>query len=247
MHKTIQTILADYIKNVFVAGRNLIILIINISEKKPGDKPKIWGMLKIAIVNYILALLLDWLLFCRHREIRLSSKDLYIERPGGMEDLLLWYLLLTITLLGFYFLFSWIYKKIKIKLKQIGSGEICLGILVIICPIVIFLSYLIPVAKVGSITPITGRVPDPGYSYSYLFVRSFGSAQCWLQNPVPLQADSDGKWQMLTHFGGNTGMGYEIMVINSQTKIDKFTYPGSYNCNDIPRDVKRFVRVVYHR
>jgi hypothetical protein len=247
MHKTIQNILARYIKNVFVAGRDLIILVINISEKKPGEKPKIWGMMKIAIINYILALFLDWLLFCPRREIRLSSKDLYIERTGGVGDLLLWYLLLAITLVGFYYIFSWVYKRMKIKSKQIGTGAICLGILDILCPIVIFLSYFMPIAKVDNITPITGRVPDPGYSYSYLYVRPFGSAQCWLQNPVPLQPDTDGKWRTLAHFGGITGMGYEILVINSGTKIDKFTHPGGYDCNDIPRDVKRFVRVVYHR
>ncbi len=247
MYKTIQNILAKCIKNVFVAGRDLIILVINISEKKPGEKPRIWGMMKIGIVNYILALLLDWLLFCRSREIRLSSKDLYIERPGGVGDLLLWYLLLAIILLGFYYLFSWIYKKVKIKSKQIGTGTICLGILVILCPIVIFLSYFMPIAKVDSITTLTGRVPDPDFSYSYLFVRPFGSAQCWLQNPVPLQPDNDGEWRTLAHFGGITGMGYEIVVINSKTKLDKFSRPDGFDCNDIPRDAKRFVRVVYHK
>jgi hypothetical protein len=247
MHKTDQNILARCIKNVFVAGRDLIILVINISEKKPGEKPKIWGMMKIGIVNYILALLLDWLLFCRSREIRLSSKDLYIERPGGVGDLLLWYLLLAIILLGFYYLFSWIYKKVKIKSKQIATGTICLIILVILCPIVVFLNYFMPIAKVDNITPITGRVPDPDYSYSYLFVRHFGSEQCWLQNPVPLQPDADGKWRTLAYFYGIRGMGYEILVINSPMKLDIFTNPDSYDCNDIPRDVKRFVRVVYHR
>jgi len=224
----------------FIIFRDLK-LILNIIKKNFI----LWEMMLIEVFSYFIALLLDWFLFCPRREIRLSSKELYIERPGGVGDLLLCYLALAIILVGLYYLFSKIFKKTKMKSNRIGT--VCLGILVTLCIIFIFFIHVIPIAKVDNITPLAGRVTDPDSSYSYLFVRPFGSAQCWLQNPVPLQPDTDGEWRTLAYFGGITGSGYEIVLINSRTKLDKFSIPGDFDCNDIPRDVKRFVRVVFHK
>lgn len=107
---------------------------------------------------------------------------------------------------------------------------------------------------VDSMTDISGSASDQVRSY-YLLVRPVGSARCWLQSPVPLLLDQEGKWHTTAFFGGIQGQRFEIIAIASKTPLHApapnppgalapFNKPDSYDCNLIPGNVERYVRVV---
>lgn len=222
------------VQNNFIENRAM-------KDKSMKDKPKIWGMMGSAVVSYFLSFLLDRLFFINLREVKFRSKVLYIDRPGGGWDLLMYYLIMALIMALLFYIFLRWFQKHHDTLKKIVIAS--LGGLILIGFISLFLIQLIPIAGVDNVTEISGRV-DELKTYSYLFVRSIGSNQCWLQNPVPLQPDNSGKWITEAYFGGESGSKYELIVISSKTDLDQFSNVGGYLCNKIPVHLKRFVRIV---
>jgi hypothetical protein len=213
----------------------------NPDMKGKADKLNIREIIVAAIVSYIISFLIDLILGIRWREITLGNTELYIDRPGGGWNLLIHYLILTgIMVLLFYAAASGIRKEKK-KIKKIGIGV--LGTLLIAGSVLLFLTKAVPIAGVDNVMEIKGSVNDLE-AHAYLFVRPIGSTQCWLQNPVPLQTDNHGEWRAVVYFGGVSGSKYELFLITSKKKLERFPKAGSYDCNEISDHLKRFVRIV---
>jgi glucan phosphoethanolaminetransferase (alkaline phosphatase superfamily) len=210
-------------------------------------KSKLSELLFSSIGGYIIALILDRVVFINWREeISSTSSNLHIDRPGSSWRLSIYYILLAlIVTVLFVLLLKWIRRR-RSTLKKVLLGLV--GFIVLICLFYIFLSSFIPIAQVDYKMEISGWVKDTS-SYAYLFVRplSMGTGQIWLQDPAPLQPDSFGKWRTLAWFGGISGTRYEIIVILSSLRIERFSLSGAYDFKDIPHGTERFVRVVEHR
>lgn len=210
-------------------------------------KSKITKLVVSHIGGYIIALILDSVVFIDWREkISSTGSSLQIDRPGSSWRLSIYYIVLGLLVAVLFVLFyNWIKKRHSV-FKKVVLG--LFGIVVLIGTFFVFLSRVIPIAQVDYKMEISGSVKDTR-SYVYLFVRplSMGTGQIWLQDPVPLQPDSFGEWRATAWFGGIAGTRYEIFVVSSSSRIERFTVSGAYNFSDIPLGTERFVRVVEHR
>ena len=91
---------------------------------------------------------------------------------------------------------------------------------------------------------VSGRLSAPNQLVAYLFVRPIESEQCWLQAPVPLVVADDGHWRAQAFFSGASGQVFETMAVAVPMTIDAFSVPGAYDCDSIPENAERAVRVV---
>lgn len=190
-----------------------------------------------AIICYFTAFLLDRIIFQKHREIKIDSSLLTIYRPGDGLDLVSYYFLSVLIL-------SLILYVIKMfKKKKIWLVSIVLSPLIAIAALYIGKDLLI--AKVEPKMSINGQVKNPKL-YNYLFVRPVDSSNCWLQEPIPLMPDQEGKWRIGAYFGGQRGQQFEIIAIASKTPLHPilFSSPGQYGCTQIPDVAERFIRLV---
>lgn len=198
------------------------------------------------IGEFIINSILDAIHFLGLREkISTTNSNLYIDRPGFFQGLSIYYIILALIITTLIFLFiRWAKNHSILKKVLIWFG----GIILVISAFYIFLNFAIPIAQVDHKTEISGFVKDKE-SFTYLFIRplDMGTRQIWLQDPVPLQPDSFGKWRTMAWFGGTSGTRYEIFVISSSSEIKGFSLSGAYDFKDIPRGTDRFVRVVEHR
>ncbi|MCU0288153.1 MAG: hypothetical protein MUF15_17380 [Acidobacteria bacterium] len=196
------------------------------------------------IGEFIINSLLDAIHFLGFREkISSTNVNLYIDRPGSFWGLSIYYIILALIITILIFLFIRCTRNRSILKKVlIWLG----GIILVISAFYIFLNFAIPIAQVDYKTEISGSVKDKE-SFTYLFVRPISTGQIWLQDPVPLQPDSFGKWRATTWFGGTSGEKYEIYVISSPSEIKGFSLSGAYDFKNIPRGTERFVRVVEHK
>ncbi|MFA4827836.1 MAG: hypothetical protein WC855_10970 [Thermodesulfovibrionales bacterium] len=209
--------------------------------KKNAINSKIGGKLNdyfiSAIICYFTAFLLDRIIFQKHREIKIDSSLLTIYRPGDGLDLLSYYFLSVLML----FLFLYVIKMFK--KKNIWLVSIVLSPLIAIAALYIGKDLLL--AKVEPKMSINGQVKNPKL-YNYLFVRPVDSSNCWLQEPIPLMPDQEGKWRIGAYFGGQRGQQFEIIAIASKTPLHPipFISPGQYDCTQIPDVAERFIRLV---
>ncbi len=195
-------------------------------------------------------------------EVSQTNSIVTVDRPGSEWDVLLYYFIYYLVAAAMvWFIFRYVAKRpdhgthaerspvhtFYTWTKILGSagGIVLIGFL---------LSLFVLEPKVGPMTDIGGWASDQSRSY-YLLVRPVGSALCWLQSPIPLLPGQDGKWNTTAFFGGTTGQRFEIIAIasktplhvtppNSPSSLQPFNKPDSYNCNLIPSDVERYVRVV---
>ncbi len=209
--------------------------------KKNAINSKIGGKLNdyifSAIICYFTAFLLDKIIFQKHREIEIDSSLLTIYRPGDGLDLVSYYFLSVLIL-------SLILYVIKMfKKKKIWLISIVLSPLIAIAALYIGKDLLI--AKVEPKMSINGQVKNPKL-YNYLFVRPVDSSNCWLQEPIPLMPDQDGKWHAGAFFAGGNGQRFEIIAVASQTPLHPipFISPDRYDCTQIPDVAERFIRLV---
>lgn len=209
--------------------------------KKNVINSKIGGKLNdyifSAIICYFTAFLLDKIIFQKHREIEIDSSLLTIYRPGDGLDLVSYYFLSVLILSLFLYVIK-MFKK-----KKIWLISIVLSPLIAIAALYIGKDLLI--AKVEPKMSINGQVKNPKL-YNYLFVRPVDSSNCWLQEPIPLMPDQEGKWRIGAYFGGLRGQQFEIIAIASKTPLHPilFSSPGQYDCTQIPDVAERFIRLV---
>lgn len=114
---------------------------------------------------------------------------------------------------------------------------------VLLAAVLLGLTLLVP--SVGAIQEVGGRAPDPDHHH-YLFVRALGEGTCWLQTPIPLLPDQDGRWRGEAHFGGRGSQRFELIAVAAAEPLhpEIFSRPGGYPCTAIPRGTERFARLV---
>jgi hypothetical protein len=195
-----------------------------------------------AIISYFVTFILDKLLFLKVREISFNNPNLFINRPGSSYDILFYYFILTMVVLLIYYLvvvYLNFYNKRKKWVTKLVPGLISLVV------IVISLKIFLPIAKVSSIMEIQGHVKNVN-TYSYLFVRPTLGDQYWVQTPIPLVLDQNGNWIAGAHFGGRSGLRFEVILINSKRPLNPniINGVGSYDFNIFPLDIERFIRIV---
>lgn len=92
---------------------------------------------------------------------------------------------------------------------------------------------------VRSFEEVRGVGRDPAGSY-YLFIRD-PMGTCWLQGPVPLQLDHDGRWSAKASFGGWSGDRFTILAVSSRRPLhpEPLGRPDQYPCSVVPADTDR--------
>lgn len=195
-------------------------------------------------------------------EVSQTNSIVTVDRPGWEWDVLFYYLIYySVAAAIVWLVFRYALKRPSYRrhaawssLRNVYTGckIVTSAAAIVLMGFLISLFVLEP--KVDPITDISGTTNDPGRSY-YLIVRPVGSARCWLQSPVPLLPGQDGKWNATAFFGGISGQRFEIIAIASKTPLHvpapnppsplaPFNKPDSYDCNVIPSEVERYVRVV---
>ena len=207
-----------------------------------ADKKKIifWEIFIAGFVSYLISFALDRVLLINLREVRGSSPVININRPGQGIEPVFHYIIFAIILIAGIALIILLFRK-KLLLKSIG-------ILAFVIIVLFFFNMFAPIAKVDPVMEINGHADKQNWHY-YLFVRPVTSSLCWLQDPVPLQIDQNGKWRTVAYFGGEAGQKFELIAIASIEPLNPSIFPhsGSYEYAEIPKGIERFVRVVKHR
>lgn len=195
-------------------------------------------------------------------EVSQTNSIVTVDRPGWEWDVLLYYLIYYAVAAGIVWLvFRYILKHPGYRrhaawsrLRSFYAWCKIVAVAAAIVGIGFFITLFVLEPKVGPMTDIGGWASDQSRSY-YLLVRPVGSALCWLTSPIPLLPGQDGKWNTTAFFGGTSGQRFEIIAIaskaplhvtppNPPSSLQPFNKPDSYNCNLIPSDVERYVRVV---
>jgi hypothetical protein len=207
----------------------------------------------IPLLAIPLSLFVYWILYPRFAaaqgEVKQVSSFVTIDRPGSGWDVIA-YSFVIAALIG---LALWYLQRMPLRqmppLNPMRNLAIAvskgLAVMASIIIAAFFLSPFVLAPKVDAKTDISGRASDRS-RYYYLFVRPVDSDRCWLQQPVPLSLDQDGKWWAGAFFGGTQGQRFEIIAVASPISLNPVTFskPGSYPCAQIPENSERFVRVV---
>lgn len=92
---------------------------------------------------------------------------------------------------------------------------------------------------VQTVDQVHGLGRDPTRSY-YLFIQDQNST-CWLQEPIPLPLDANGKWSTRVSFSGPPGAPFTIFAVSSRQPLHpaRFSLPGRYDCSVMLRKTER--------
>ena len=220
------------------------------NNQKNSAWPKLISLTISGLIEYLISIFLDKIIFVNAREVIASNPGLKIYRPGNNIDIYLYYL---VSVVLFSMISYFILKYFNKRLQKVNKKLLAILLLITYLPFLFIISKFAPIPKVRDGTLIQGKAP--ANSYVYVFIEPLnGNGNFYIQEQpgqyhIP---DNKNQWRVIGNFGGSPKLKlkYEIIAFSvyNPVKIDSTKIIFSIKeLNKIFTGSDKFVRLVQQK